>query len=131
MGWAMTDEASPPLSVMVVEDELLIAMDLEMQVEAAGHRVVGTATEADEAVRKAEAARPDVVLMDLRLAGGSSGVEAARRMFEGWRIHCVFLSGNLDPATRAALVDLEPYAMLSKPVLGTQLTEALRMAIDG
>lgn len=119
------------LSVMVVEDELLIAMDLEMQVEAAGHRIVATATEANEAIRKAEAARPDVVLMDLRLAGGSSGAEAARRLFEGWRIRCVFLSGNLDPDTRARLAPLEPYAMLSKPILSTQLIEALRAVRTG
>ena len=122
----MDGGALPTLSVMVVEDELLIAMDLEMQVEAAGHRVVATAVEADEAVRKAEAERPDVVLMDLRLANGSSGAEAARRMFEGSRIRCVFLSGNLDPAACAALIVLEPYAMLSKPILATQLIEALR-----
>jgi DNA-binding NarL/FixJ family response regulator len=121
----------PTLSVMVVEDELLIAMDLEMQVEAMGHRVVATAMEADEAVRKARAERPDVVLMDLRLADGSSGVEAARRLFEGWGIRCVFLSGNLDPDTRAGLTAFEPYAMLSKPVLATQLVEALREVRTG
>lgn len=127
----MDDEASRSLAVMVVEDEALIAMDLEMQVEAAGHRVVATAKEADDAVRKAAATRPDVVLMDVRLARGSSGIDAARRMFEGWRLRCIFLSGNLDPATRAALHDVEPYAMLSKPAFGTQLTDALRMAAEG
>ena len=122
----MDGDALSTLSVMVVEDELLIAMDPEMQVEAMGHRVVATAVEADEAVRKAEAERPDVVLMDLRLANGSSGAEAARRILGGWRIRCVFLSGNLDPATRATLIVFEPYAMLSKPILTTQLNEALR-----
>jgi DNA-binding NarL/FixJ family response regulator len=127
----MDSGVSRSLAVMVVEDEVLIAMDLAMQVEAAGHRVVATAREADAAVRKAEAIQPDVVLMDLRLARGSSGIDAARRMFESWRLRCVFLSGNLDPDTREALLDIEPYAMLSKPVLSTQLTDALRIAAEG
>ena len=113
---------------MVVEDELLISMDLEMQVEAAGHHVVATATRADEAVKKAESACPDVVLMDLRLANGSSGADAARQLFEGWGIRCVFLSGNLDPETRERLAAFEPYAMLSKPILESQLLDALRQA---
>lgn len=127
----MSNGTSRSLAVMVVEDEALIAMDLTMQVEDAGHRVVATAKEADDAVRKAEATRPDVVLMDLRLARGSSGMDAARRMYETWRLRCVFLSGNLNPATREALLAVEPYAMLSKPVLGTQLTDALRAAVEG
>lgn len=113
------------LAVMIVEDEFVIAMDLEMQVEAAGHDVVATARTADAAVTEARRTRPDVVLMDLRLADGSSGIDAARDLYDGWRIRCVFLSGNLDAGTRERVAAFEPLGMLSKPVTPTQLRKAL------
>lgn len=110
---------------MIVEDEALIALDLEMQVEAAGHRVVAMAASADEAVERAAETRPDLVLMDMRLAGGSSGEDAARRLYEGWGIRCVFVSGNLEPETREVLAPLRPVGLLSKPILPVQLSRVL------
>ena len=112
-------------SVLIVEDEILIAMDLEMQLEAAGHRVVALASTADEAVAAAEAHTPDVALMDLRLADGSSGIDAGHRLYTLQGIRCIYMSGNLSPATRATLAPLRPYAMVSKPATPTQLTRAL------
>ena len=119
------------LRVLIVEDEALIAMDLEMQVEDAGHRVVGIARTADEAVERARATGPDLALMDIRLAGGSSGTDAARRLYEGWGIRCVFVSANFEPEIRKALVPLRPVAMLSKPILPAQLAQALRIHVGG
>ncbi len=119
---------SQALPVLIVEDEALIAMDLEDEVAAAGHRVVGVAGTARAAIDAAIRFRPAVVLMDLHLADGSSGEAAARRLFEASRIRCVFISGNLDAATRARLAELRPFAMLSKPIMPTELRAALAAA---
>lgn len=116
------------MPVLIVEDEALIAMDLEDEVAAAGHRVVGVASSAREAVEAATMHRPAVVLMDLHLADGWSGEAAARALFETSRTRCVFISGNLDSATRARLAALRPFAMLSKPVMPTELRSALDTA---
>lgn len=113
------------LRVVIVEDNLLIAMDLQMQVEDAGHEVVGTAVAEDEAVRLVSAEAPDVVLMDLRLAGDTSGERAAERLYRQGGVRCVFVSGNLDPETRARLSSLDPVAMLSKPVQPQELLRTL------
>lgn len=59
--------------VLVVEDEFFVALDLESILLEAGKEVVGIAAEADEAVVLARRERPDLVLMDIRLAGGSDG----------------------------------------------------------
>ena len=91
------------LDVLIVEDEALIAMDLEIQVAAAGHVVVGAVRTADEAVAQAASLLPDVVLMDLRLAEGSSGIDAGRRIYEDCHIRCIYISGNLDAATQQLL----------------------------
>ncbi|WP_420393608.1 response regulator [Acuticoccus sp.] len=111
--------------MVVVEDDLLIAMDIEMQVAAGGHHVVATATCADEAVAVVLRTRPDVVLMDLRLARGTSGIDAARRLHERDGTRCIFLSGNVDPATARSLEPLAPVAVLSKPFQPAMLQQAL------
>ena len=116
------------LDVVVVEDEFLIAMDVEMRVEDAGHRVVASATTATEAVEAVERNRPDIVLMDLRLADGSFGGDAAREIYMRFGTRSIFLSGNLDPAIRAALAELEPIAMINKPFLSGELEHAIAAA---
>ena len=116
------------LPVLIVEDEAIIAMDLEDEVAAAGHRVVGVASTAREAVEVAIRRRPAVVLMDLHLADESSGETAARLLFETSGARCVFISANLDGATRARLAGYRPFAMLAKPIMPTELRSALETA---
>jgi two-component system, response regulator PdtaR len=69
------------MKVLIVEDELLIAMDLEMAVTTLGHDVCGIAASANDVIAQAGAHQPDVTLMDIRLSGGSSGVHAAREIY--------------------------------------------------
>lgn len=90
------------MKVLIVEDEILIAMDSETLVKALGHQVVGIATSASEAVSQAATHRPDVALMDIRLSGGRDGEEAACEMHARQGLRCIFLSANLDEATSAA-----------------------------
>ena len=65
------------LKILIVEDEFFVALDVEEQARSLGHTVVGTAITADEAVRMAGERRPDVILMDIRLAGATDGIAAA------------------------------------------------------
>lgn len=113
------------LRVLIVEDEAILALDLEAEVEDAGHVVVAIAADTDQAVRAAAKARPDIAFMDIRLARGSSGIEAARILRERWDIPCIFLSANLDPATRAAVTPLLPLGFISKPFHPRMVREAL------
>ena len=117
-----------PVRILIVEDDLLIALDIEMTLEEAGHHVVATATTARGAVDAAAEHTPDLVLMDLRLADGSWGGDAAREIRDRLQTAIVFLSGNLDPATRERLLPLDPVAMLSKPFLPGQLLKAVAAA---
>ena len=90
--------------------------------------VVTAPAEANGAVELAGQVRPDVVLMDLRLADGSFGADAARDILGRYGIRSIFVSGNLDPVTRAKLAELEPVAMISKPFVQHQLAQALEAA---
>jgi DNA-binding NarL/FixJ family response regulator len=117
------------LNVLIVEDEMLIAFDLELQVEAAGHRVVGMAVNLVSCQAAARTCTPDVALMDLRLKGGESGEDVARWLRNEMGVRCIFLSGNLDEARCDRLRALDPVAFVGKPVLAARLAEALARVV--
>lgn len=73
-----------------------------------GHEVCARAASASDAIAQAAALKPDVAIMDLRLAKGSSGVDAVRALYERHALRCITMSGNLDEPTRAALVPYDP-----------------------
>ena len=93
----MNDE---PLRVLIVEDEAVLAMQLEMLVEDRGHVVVGTAYSASEAIALARATRPDLAFVDLQLQGRSSGIDVARAIRDMEGVTIVFVTANA-----AALAD--------------------------
>ncbi|PHP26896.1 response regulator [Limimaricola cinnabarinus] len=113
------------LRVLIVEDEFFIALDLQDQVEELGHAVTGVAHDIESCKSAARAQAPDLALMDLRLANGASGIEASRWLYEDLGVRCIFISGNLDDATREALSVVEPLAFIGKPILQHQLEREL------
>jgi len=116
------------MKVLIVEDDLLIGTYLQTLMAEFGHEVCATATSAGDAIRRAAASHPDVTLMDIRLSDGSSGIDAAREIHARYRLRCIFLSGNPDEATRAAVAACEPIDFLAKPVMPFVLQRALEKA---
>jgi len=82
------------LKVMIVEDEMLLAMELESEVEMAGHRVTGTAMNREQARRLTEAHRPDFAFVDIHLQDGPTGIDVGRDL-ASQSIPYVFVSGNI------------------------------------
>jgi len=116
-------------NVLIVEDQVLIAWHLSDLVEGAGHRVLAIARDPAEAMEAAARQRPDFALMDIRLHGGSSGLEAARMLFECWGVRSLYLSANLDPGTRAQAEQWQPLGFIGKPFLPAELLAALDRAV--
>lgn len=83
-----------PLDVMIVEDEGILAMDLEYLLEKAGHRIAGWATCFDEARELSTQIAPDLVLVDLHLTDGVTGLDVARLMQGSGRSAVVFMTAN-------------------------------------
>jgi two-component system, response regulator PdtaR len=119
------------MRVLIVEDEALIAMHLAMLVAELGHDVCAIAASAAAAITQAAAHDPDVVLMDIRLAQGNSGIDAARELHARQALRCIFLSANLDEPTRTALLPCDPIEFVGKPVLPIVLERALEKAQQG
>jgi two-component system, response regulator PdtaR len=127
------EEGSPDrrvneLRVLVVEDEALIAMELESILEQQGHEVVdAVATEAD-AIAAARLTRPDLVLMDVRLARGGDGVATAIRLRQELGIRSIFITAQSDQVTRARAAAAEPAGFLGKPLSPDLLARLIREA---
>jgi two-component system, response regulator PdtaR len=116
------------MKVLIVEDDLLVADHLETLVVSFGYEVCATASSAPEAVQKAAMHIPDVALMDIRLARGSSGINAASEIYSRQGLRCIFLSANLDHEIRLKLDALEPIEFIDKPILPVLLRRALQLA---
>jgi CheY-like chemotaxis protein len=82
------------LRILLVEDEPLIAIDLEGILDRLGHEVVGVADTCDEAISIARRMRPDAALIDVKLRDGFTGIEAAHRLRDDFGLCCAFVTGN-------------------------------------
>jgi two-component system, response regulator PdtaR len=110
-------------SVLVVEDEALIAMSLSDALREMGLSVCATADTARDAITLAGEHRPSVVLMDIRLRGGDDGVDAAREIRHRHGIPILFLTGSCEAEVLDRTKGLGP--VLIKPVLPLQLQAAV------
>lgn len=119
--------ATRSLRLLIVEDEAIAAEAVCMAVTDLGHTVCGTARTEAEAVELAGRERPDVALMDVRLAGGD-GIEAARRLHANYGIRSIFLSGYATHSIMARITETYPLGIVNKPFSLTQLKLALDLA---
>lgn len=117
-------------SVLIVDDEFLIAMSFSSLVEDMGIAVCGTADSCDDAIALASEFRPAVVLMDVRLRGGLDGVDAAMAIHAEVGSKVIFVTGSREQATVERINTDHPFATLFKPVLDEQLRVAIAKALD-
>jgi DNA-binding LytR/AlgR family response regulator len=82
------------LKVMIVEDEMLLAMELESEIELAGHEVSGLAMSSVQARKEMSAVRPDFAFVDIHLMDGPTGIDVGRELAQAG-IPYVFVSGNI------------------------------------
>jgi len=118
---------APQPRVMIVEDELFVAWHLETLAREFGLDVIGLLPDGEGAVEQFADATPDLVLMDINLAGQIDGIEAARRIRERRNVAVIFVTAFADAGTAGRIEKAVPGAqLLSKPVSA----DRLRMAID-
>lgn len=115
--------------IMIVEDEKIIAIDLQRRLERFGYQVVGMAGEGSEAVRMALELEPDIVLMDIMLAGEMDGVEAARTIREVKDIPFIFLTAYTDEKTIERAKEVQPYGYILKPFKERELYTTIDIAL--
>src|SRR6185503_745457 len=85
--------------VFIVEDERIVAEDLKRMLERLGYKVVGSASSGDEAVKKMEATKPQLVIMDIRIQGSLDGVDVAEHVVAQFDIPVIYLTAYADETT--------------------------------
>jgi CheY-like chemotaxis protein len=102
-------------TILVVEDERIVARDLQQRLHKLGFAVPEIASTGEEAIAKAEHVRPNLVVMDINLKGTMDGIEAARAIRDRLRIPVLFLSAFGDDDTVMKARSLQPVGYLGKP----------------
>ena len=116
-------------SVLLVEDSAIVAKDVEMVLKRLGHAVCGWVTRGEEAVEQACAVRPDLVLMDIKLAGSMDGVTAAQLIRERCHVPVVFLTAHADSSTVERAKAIEPFGYIIKPFEKHDLQVTIELAL--
>jgi|SRR5579871_5140552 len=115
--------------ILVVEDDFLVASDIEMALQGEGFAVAGVAASADEAIAMAKSNSPDLAIVDIRLYGPRDGVDAAIVMFRDHGIRCVFATAHADETIRARAAAASPLGWLQKPYTMPLLIDIVRRAL--
>ena len=116
-------------SVFIVEDELIVAMDLQQTLREFGYDAFAIASSAEAAVIKASERCPDLVLMDIRIAGNRDGIETAEILRAQFSVPVVFLTAHADEATLNRAKIAEPHGYLVKPVKAAELRSTIEIAL--
>ena len=111
--------------VLIVEDQFLISEYLRIWVEAFGHDVCGIAKDADQAIKLAQAERPDIILMDMRLDGDRDGVDAAREIAKTLETRFIYVTGSSEPSAINRINEDHPFRILIKPIDPAALQSAI------
>lgn len=115
--------------ILIVEDEAITAADLQWYLGHLGYQISAIASSGDEAVRMAEEASPDLVLMDVRLSGTMDGVEASRRIQEKRPIPILYVTAYPDVFLKSPAEMEKPSMCITKPFYSPVLQRAIEIAL--
>ena len=121
--------STAPHSLLIVEDEALIAEDTADRLTRMGYQVLGIADTGPEAIAMAQRLRPDLVLMDIRLKGAMSGIEAAEQIYQSLQTPVIFASAHSDRETLQLAQINAQFGYIVKPFREHDLAMALRVAL--
>ena len=120
---------NPPPRILIVEDGLIMARDIERRLQSMGYGVVGLATSGEEAIKSVTHAKPDLVLMDVRLKGSIDGIQTAAKIHTLTDVPIVYVTAYSDDATLTRARQTEPFGYVLKPFEEKELRTTIEMAL--
>jgi len=117
--------------ILIVEDEAIVAVDIQKTVQTLGYEVPAIAFSGEEALKKAEELHPDVVLMDIVLKGEMDGIEAAQQIHERFGIPIVYLTAYMDEERLTRAQRIGPCFSCIKPFDEDELASTIDRVLEG
>ncbi|MCX6683898.1 MAG: response regulator [Methanoregula sp.] len=115
--------------VLIVDDEAIITMQLGEKISSMGHKVVGRASSGEDAIAKAHATKPDIVLMDIVMPGKTNGIAAAKVIHKELDIPVIFITSYADDKIIAEVKQVNPYGYIVKPFNELELKATIELAL--
>ena len=117
------------ISILVVEDDIIICEDIKSSLVKMGYNLLDTVTSGEAAIEIIKQEKPDFIMMDIVLRGRLNGIETAELITKEYHIPIIFLSAYSDPITMKRTEATNPYGYLAKPFHADELKEVLEKAI--
>lgn len=121
---------SEKIKLLIVEDEMIIAANISLQLTAMGYEVTGIVPRGEEALMHVKNNPPDVILLDINLKGELDGIETAREMQKTQNIPVIYLTANADDAHFNEAKDTHPYGFIAKPFKKLDLQRAIELTVS-
>ena len=119
-----------PVNILVVEDEIIVAMDIQNRLRKFGYTVLGLADSGEEAIKKAADNSLDLVLMDIHLKGNMDGVETAQIIHNIFNVPVIYLTANADESTLERAKVTEPFGYILKPFKEKELKFTIEITLS-
>jgi DNA-binding LytR/AlgR family response regulator len=116
--------------ILIVEDEMIIAANISLQLTTLGYEVIGIISRGEEALLHIEQHQPDILLLDINLKGNIDGIETAQIMQKTFDIPIIYLTANADEVHFNRAKTTHPYAFISKPFKKLDLERAIELTIN-
>ncbi|MDZ8239256.1 MAG: response regulator [Nostoc sp. ChiQUE01a] len=127
---ASNSNAKETVRVLIVEDEYILAINLQESLESLGYIVLDIADSAEGAIARATKLRPNLILMDIRLRSGMDGIQAAGQIWRDLQIPVIYVTGHSDKSTVERATLTSPFGYILKPIKEQELYVAIQTALN-
>ena len=115
---------------MIVEDDMIIAANLSLQLSHLGYEVIGIVARGEDAIAHCATNTPDIILMDINLKGRLNGIDTVLVIHQSKDVPVVYLTANSDEATFSKAKETHPYAFISKPYNTLDLQRTIALVVE-
>jgi CheY-like chemotaxis protein len=117
--------------ILITEDERIIAEDLKLTLQSFGHDVIEVVSTGEEAISIALQTKPDLIFMDIKLAGIITGLEAAREIAKAFLVPIIFCTAYCDAKTTLEISALNDAGYINKPFRLEEIEQAISNVVNG
>ncbi|MCC5637065.1 response regulator [Nostoc sp. CHAB 5844] len=119
-------ETNKKIQILVVEDDYILSLNFQEILDTLGYTVIDTVDSAELAIEKANQFCPDLILMDIQLAGEMNGIQAAEQIWDNLQIPSIYITGYADKILLERVTKKYPFIYIFKPATKQEIDAAIQ-----